>query len=337
MRTFVFFILMAVAASATSAQQWQTYNGQGFSLQVPAGWRVETAGQCSDLGIRVYDPQVPARQAFFFGTLGPLYMSHEQKALDQQYAPMLQGAVTWLEMPVVVPFTAENVFANFQQMARTNVARQYMPGFPALDYFQAVSVQQLQSPMQGAHAALVRALFVEGRVLAQGQFQCVAAPFMPATGSPGAGTGMALLAMGISAPKDEFAPSEAALASILSSLTIDPAYANACNNQSQAAFTGVLRAGRTLSEASDIIVQGWEGRQKVHDVLAEKRSDVMMGVERVYNPDLDEVYTVQPDWYRDQYSVQRQQYEMQNLRPLSDQDYDLWMHRAPKPGQGNIR
>jgi hypothetical protein len=40
---------------------------------------------CTTLGILMRDPAVPLRQIFYFGTIGPVYLTEQQKQLDQYY------------------------------------------------------------------------------------------------------------------------------------------------------------------------------------------------------------------------------------------------------------
>ena len=101
-------------------------------------------------------------------------------------------------------------------------------------------------------------------------------------------------------------------------------YVNNCLRQQANTYEGILKAGKTLSESSDIIMKGWENRNKVDDILSEKWSDTILGKERLYNPATGEVYEFENGFY-DKYDVDRNKYEMNNLQPLPDDDYELWI------------
>ncbi|MBE9569079.1 MAG: hypothetical protein IMF11_00495, partial [Proteobacteria bacterium] len=100
-------------------------------------------------------------------------------------------------------------------------------------------------------------------------------------------------------------------------------YVNSCLAQQANTYAGILKAGKTLSETSDIIMQGWENRNKVDDVLSEKRSDAILGRERLYDPNTGEVYEFENGFY-DKYQLDQNRYEMNNLQPLPDDNHDLW-------------
>ena len=82
-------------------------------------------------------------------------------------------------------------------------------------------------------------------------------------------------------------------------------------------------------------MQGWESRNKVHDVLAEKGSDAILGRERLYDPSSGEVYDFENGFY-DKYNLDRNRYEMNDLQLLPDEGHQLWM-KAPLDGDKNLR
>ncbi len=64
--------------------------------------------------------------------------------------------------------------------------------------------------------------------------------------------------------------------------------------------------------------------------MAEKGSDALRGVERVYDPSTDQVYEVPAGWYTS-YDLHRGDYTMNNLQLLPSDNYGLWMS-APADG-----
>ena len=50
-----------------------------FSMQVPEGWKVEVNGSFASFGIKMYDPNDPSTQFFFYGALAPLHKSEQSK------------------------------------------------------------------------------------------------------------------------------------------------------------------------------------------------------------------------------------------------------------------
>ncbi|MDP2717865.1 MAG: hypothetical protein Q8P02_03930, partial [Candidatus Micrarchaeota archaeon] len=120
----------------------------------------------------------------------------------------------------------------------------------------------------------------------------------------------------------------------IKSFQVSQSYANQCSASAQAdssSRTGDI--SRTLSETSDIITGGYNERSQVQDRVAQKWSDTTLGVDRVYNPDSDQVYQV-PNGFYDAYDVNRQSFEQQNLQQLTP---DQWNQYAPLDGALNIR
>ncbi|MDD4736750.1 MAG: hypothetical protein PHP44_11670 [Kiritimatiellae bacterium] len=84
-----------------------------------------------------------------------------------------------------------------------------------------------------------------------------------------------------------------------------------------------MKADDTLRETSDIIVNGWQNRNRSEDIIAAKRSNAILGKERLYDPDSGSVYEFQNGFY-DEYRSNPQRYEQSNLQPLPDNRHDLW-------------
>ena len=76
----------------------------------------------------------------------------------------------------------------------------------------------------------------------------------------------------------------------------------------------VAKIGQTLSEASDIIWEGWQNRTHSEDILAEKYTDALRDVERVYDPDTGSVYEFEAGWYS-QYALNPSKYNKQPATP----------------------
>jgi hypothetical protein len=181
----------------------------------------------------------------------------------------------------------------------------------------------------------VRALFTEQGRVGEGLFMVTVAPMIPFSGGPGGGIAYGFMVTGVTAPKKEFRHLEKVLVKSVASFSISQKYVNQCLQEQSRTYAAIRRAGRTLRETSDIITRGWENRNRTYDIISEKRSDAILGRERLYNPDTGEVYEFENGFY-DKYSLNKNRYEMNNLKPLPDSDYDLWM-KAPLDGHRNIR
>jgi len=334
-------ILLTAACQGNTQEKSQvkvnleSFDGGFFSIDKPEGWNVITAGACANFAFLIRDPSKPLRQIFFFGEVGPVYMSMQQKQLDIQYVSMGGYPSPWLDMPVVNPLTPSNFLAQFHLVAQTQVAQRFMPQCPRLENLQVVSTVPQQSPISGGSTELIRALFTEGKNLGEGLFLATVVPLLPFTGGPGGGIAQGFLITGITAPKREFQDIENTLVKSVESFTISQSYVNDCLRQQKSAYAGILKAGKTMSETSDIIMQGWENRNRTDDIISEKTSDAILGRERLYDPDTGEVYEFENGFY-DKYQLNQNDYEMNNLQLLPQNDYDLWM-KAPLDGHRHLR
>lgn len=335
-------ILVFGAACHSSGQEGQKvklkleeFDGGFFSINKPKGWEVITAGACANFAFLVRDPSQPLRQLFYFGEVGPVYMAEEQKQIDYQYMAMGGYPVTWIDMPVVNPLTPSNFLRQFHLIAQTEVARAFMPQCPRLENLDIISAAAQRPSIVGGQTTLIRALFAEHGHLGEGLFLVTVAPLLPFTGGPGGGTAYGFLITGITAPRREFRDVEGQLIKAVESFTISQSYVSDCMRQQTPTYEGILKAGKTLSDASDIIMQGWESRNRTDDIIAEKRSDAILGNERLYDPETGEVYEFKNGFY-DRYQLGANQYEMNNLQPLPADNYDLWM-KAPLDGPRHLR
>ncbi len=58
----------------------QPYNGGYFSLKIPEGWILEVGGEYTSFCFKIYDPQDPSTQVFFYGNLLPFHKSELTKS-----------------------------------------------------------------------------------------------------------------------------------------------------------------------------------------------------------------------------------------------------------------
>jgi hypothetical protein len=162
----------------------------------------------------------------------------------------------------------------------------------------------------------------DGRVV-EGVFTLTTAPFMPMMGGPAGGTAYGYLLSGITAPKGELDAWQPTLLRPLASYSVHPHYVQGCMMRSEAAFRSVMQAGQTLRETSDMIHRSWEARNRSDDILAEKRSDAILGKERLYDPGTGDVYEFN-NGFHDQYRLNPDQYRNPDLQPLPAADHNVW-------------
>jgi hypothetical protein len=297
-----------------------------FTLQKPKGWEVIISGMCSTLAFLIRDPNEPLRQIFYFGSVRPVYLTQDQKNSDQFLCSLVQPPcpLTWTDAPVVSPLTVANFFAHWPEIASMQNAAAFMSDFPRLHNIQLISVTP-QSPMlaiSGAQTSLVRGVFADGDLVnptaAQGQFLATVAadPF-------GSGTGSGYMVFGATAPVQEFKFSIDKMVESLNSFAITDVYFNWCVAQSQQQWGAVAAIGQTLSEASDMIMEGWLNRTATQDIKAYEYNNALNGMETVWDPATGSVYQFEAGWY-DQYALNPGAYNISTLAPMPDNRVDLW-------------
>lgn len=309
-------------STAKPELQLEDYNGGFFSIKKPVGWTVTTGGTCSTFAFLIQNPNNSAEMIFYFGEIGPVYLSENQKKIDENYMNMGGYKILWYEMPVIDPLTPENFLKSMNQITSTDLTKQFMSAFPDLSEVEIISSNDTKSIVPGT-TKLIRAVFKEHDTSANGLFFLTTTALLPENGMPSAGIGYGMTFAGISAGRSEFPAMEAKLNESLNSLNISEDYVSNCISQQNAQAKATLKAGQTLSETSDIIMEGWEARNKSDDIISEKRSDVMLGRDRVYSPDTNEVYDVENGWY-DSYNTNREKFNMDNLQQLPNDSWQLW-------------
>lgn len=314
----------------------EEHDGIFFSIKKPAGWDIITAGSCSLFSFYIRDRKSDLNQIFYFGSVGPVYMTRNQKRIDASYTRSGGYPIAWQEMPVVEPLIPENFLQHWHAIVSTQLARQFMQPLPQLENIEVISSQNTPDLIKRrAQTRLIRAVFEKNGRVGEGLFLITTAPYIPFTGGPGGGNAYGLMIIGITASKRDFKHIEKELTQSIRSFNISRDYINNCILLKRQLYRGIMIAGQNLREASDIIIDGWEKRNKVYDIISEKRSDAILEKERLYNPDTGIVYEFTNGFY-DKYKYNKNTYNNTNLIPLPDNDYDLW-NRAPLNGYEHVR
>ena len=295
-----------------------------FTVSLPKGWVMETMGAYIRFGFRSYDPANPARQIFYYGKLEPFIKSYAARKI---YADMdAMGSMNsgfFSEAPVLDPSTIDELFRQFSTI--TPYANRFgnPHQFPVMDDISVVERYETSSILSpyAYDEAVVRAQFTSINGLpSEGLFSAVLAD----TGNYYV-NGVDLAPMyayntiGIMAPADEFEGIQGVLREALASFRLSESYIQATVDQTAAETDILLQIGRTLSETSDSYNAAWHARQKSYDALSQKRSDAVMGYDRVYDARTEEVYRAYHGLY-EMYDQNRASFDNQDLQILKDTD-----------------
>lgn len=311
-------------SSPTPTLTLENYNGGFFSIDKPVGWQVKTSGSCSAFSFVISDPQKPERKIFYFGELGPVYLNSNQRVLDQAYMDMGGYPVEWIDTVVVDPLNPDNFLKAMPTISQVAYINKFVSDIPQLNNLEIISSVSETSSIGLGEAKLIRALYKEADKVAEGQFYLATNVGLPYNGMPSAGLGFGFSITGISAEKKDYVSLEKILSQSIGSLNISQDYVNNCLAQQNQTYEGIMKAGKTLSETSDIIMSTWENKNRSDDIISEKRSDTMLGRDRVYSPSTGDVYEVDNGWYEDTYRPNSEKFDMNNLQKLPDSDWNLW-------------
>ncbi len=298
----------------------------GFSVNIPTGWQLFQSGSCSELSFISWDPNHQERQFFYYGTAGICYMSFQQKQVDDNYVRMGGMRSPLIGSPVISPFTPENFVMNYHLFAERNQGGQYGQKTPEMYNVQIISVNRQPAGMPyPASAAMIRAIYTNRNktMVSEGLFLVTVMPYQLTAYGPGSSLGVIYSFMGITAALGQLDNSLTPLSNCISSLTIDQNYVNNCMQNANRATQTVLEQGKMLSQSSDNMIKGWQARSRTDDIISQKRSDAILGRERLYDPVTKQVYNVD-NTFTDKYLTDPQKYNLPNLQRLPANDYNLW-------------
>ena len=95
----------------------ESFDAGFFSIDKPRGWDIVTAGSCTEFAFLAQDPAEARRQIFYFGSVGPIYLKAEQKAIDAAYVAAGGYDIPWRDAPVIDPLTPQNYLEHWPEIA----------------------------------------------------------------------------------------------------------------------------------------------------------------------------------------------------------------------------
>jgi len=306
----------------------QPFDGGIFSINLPKGWKMEPVGEYENFGFRAYDPDNPARQIFFYGNMKYFLKSEAAKEAWATYLKFggYSNAQVYADALVLYPATTEQFFYTFNDY--TSYAAKYgvVHNFPSFDGLEIVESKPRNSPISSncIDDAIVRALFTYNDIPCEGLFAAGVADAMTSyMYNVDAGYYVVYFITGISAPADEFYLLQDTLSQSLSSFQYAQSYIDQGVQQIDEGTKVALEIGKMLSQAADANNQAWHDRQRPIDALSQKRSDARLGYDRLYDTETGEIYRAELGFY-DYYDIHRDEYSNPYLKPVPDDDYDLY-------------
>jgi hypothetical protein len=311
---------------------------EGFSLKIPSGWDIFQYGQCSELSFICRNPNNAQYSFFFYGVGGYCYLNSQQKKIDDNYVAMGGIKSPLIGSPVISPFTPENFLSNYSLIRDAAFSKQINIVLPEIYNVQIISSNSIHSPMNNplAKSSLIRAVYSDKTksYVSEGLFLLTTVPIQLAAYGPSANLGIVFSFIGITAPLGQLETMMSPAGNCLSSFNIEENYLNNCIRISDSRTQSTLQVGRTLATISDGIMKSWENRSRTNDIISQKRSDQILGRDRLYDPVNGKVYEVDNNFI-EKYLTNPEKYNLSNLQKLPPNDYDLW--NKPTLNGNNIK
>lgn len=123
-----------------------SYNGGYFTMLIPEGWRVEVFGSYGNMGFRIYDPNTPGRQAFYYGALAPFHKSEASRKYLSYY-DTTGGLIA--NGPVLTSATVGGITDCWQYCIDYQKRYEGKQLFPTMNNIRLSKVSSFQGPYSG--------------------------------------------------------------------------------------------------------------------------------------------------------------------------------------------
>lgn len=301
-----------IVKSEANKIELEDYTTNEFSIKKPKGWKVETIGDYIHYTIKIYNPDNPLYQFFFNMKTEGYNKSEDAKKWQQKYHPNDMFAKT----SVIASKDTEGFYKIFNDMGSLNNTSSFT--FPTLTDF-TVS-ENLGKGIFGGD--MLRASFKDsngkdGEGIFTAYVYDPGAYYVSENIMSGKKIDIQYLivydTIFITTPKDEFIDWEDTLNTICSSLTFTDTFINGFNQQQDAVMKNFQQIRAIGNEISDGIMDSWNKRNKSFDIMSQKQSDAILGYERVYDTETNEIYKA--------YNGFTDDYDGKRYKPISEDMY----------------
>lgn len=296
-----------ITQTAAKSAETEKYETADFTMTIPKGWKVTSGGTNIYHSIRVYDPEEPINQMFILLKADILLHSEAGKAAWQQnYNMGNTQAALFTKAPVLQNPSTEGFFQIFPQyVAFASAIEPSYAGyvFPTINNFAVTERFPSTSPLKSYSLGdeLLRATFSDGTKEGEGLFAASVADFGNFTITNGNVSGyqletvdggyyMAYNVVAITAVKDTFIEWEDLLTKCMSTLDYSDSFVSAANSASNEKVALSKQISANFNATMNGIMSSWESRNRSQDIMSQKQSDAILGYERVYDTDTNEVY-----------------------------------------------
>ena len=263
-----------------------------FTMQVPKGWVVSSGGFDLLHWIHACDPKRPELGVFTLLKTECLLMNRASK---QFYWDKRGFGLYAMFADMIVAEKVEDLYAQFPAFCAfaAKWEKSYAGfAFPQIADFELLEKRPARTAMSrvALDDALLRGTFTDPLTKRRGEglFTGTLCRGIVLTGN--VGCNIMYNISGVTAPEGEFGAWTETLAKVLGSVRYSEAFEATAARDAQIRAAGNAKLAQTLQQTSDLVVRGWEERQKGFDARVGKRSDATLGYERVVEKDSGRVY-----------------------------------------------
>ena len=263
-----------------------------FTMQVPKGWVVSSGGFDLLHWIHACDPKRPELGVFTLLKTECLLMNRASK---QFYWDKRGFGLYAMFADMIVAEKVEDLYAQFPAFCAfaAKWEKSYAGfAFPQIADFELLEKRPARTAMSrvALDDALLRGTFTDPLTKRRGEglFTGTLCRGIVLTGN--VGCNVIYNISGVTAPEGELGDWAATLAKVLGSVRYSEAFEATAARDAQIRAAGNAKLAQTLQQTSDLVVRGWEERQKGFDARVGKRSDATLGYERVVEKDSGRVY-----------------------------------------------
>ena len=263
-----------------------------FTMQVPKGWVVSSGGFDLLHWIHACDPKRPELGVFTLLKTECLLMNRASK---QFYWDKRGFGLYAMFADMIVAEKVEDLYAQFPAFCAfaAKWEKSYAGfAFPQIADFELLEKRPARTAMSrvALDDALLRGTFTDPLTKRRGEGLFTGTLCRGIVLTDNVGCNVMYNISGVTAPEGELGDWAATLAKVLGSVRYSEAFEATAARDAQIRAAGNAKLAQTLQQTSDLVVRGWEERQKGFDARVGKRSDATLGYERVVEKDSGRVY-----------------------------------------------
>ena len=263
-----------------------------FTMQVPKGWVVSSGGFDLLHWIHACDPKRPELGVFTLLKTECLLMNRASK---QFYWDKRGFGLYAMFADMIVAEKVEDLYAQFPAFCAfaAKWEKSYAGfAFPQIADFELLEKRPARTAMSSVALddALLRGTFTDPLTKRRGEGLFTGSLCRGIVLTGNVGCNVMYNISGVTAPEGELGDWAATLAKVLGSVRYSEAFEATAARDAQIRAAGNAKLAQTLQQTSDLVVRGWEERQKGFDARVGKRSDATLGYERVVEKDSGRVY-----------------------------------------------